>query len=67
MNQAPKLTENKVTCLYCRVSTRDQKFGLESQIRTLKEFCQKADSQTMNSFPTKELAVQSQIARAWIE
>ncbi len=33
--------KNKVTALYCRVSTFDQGKGLESQIRTLKEFCEK--------------------------
>lgn len=33
--------QNKITCLYVRVSTQDQVSGMESQIRTLKEFCEK--------------------------
>lgn len=31
----------RITCLYCRVSTQDQSSGLEAQIRTLSEYCQK--------------------------
>jgi DNA invertase Pin-like site-specific DNA recombinase len=31
----------KKVALYARVSTSDQKFGLESQIRSLKEHCEK--------------------------
>jgi len=41
MNESQTVANNRVTCLYCRVSTNDQKFGLESQIRTLKEYCEK--------------------------
>ena len=36
-----KSNSQKITALYCRVSTHDQHNGLESQIRTLKEFCEK--------------------------
>ncbi len=32
---------NRITACYARVSTQDQVGGLESQIRTLKEFCEK--------------------------
>src|ERR1700689_3251279 len=35
------VTNPKVTCLYVRVSTQDQASGLESQVRTLKEYCSK--------------------------
>lgn len=38
---APVDPKNKVTALYARTSTVDQKNGLESQIRTLKEYCEK--------------------------
>jgi DNA invertase Pin-like site-specific DNA recombinase len=41
MNQVPAVPSNRITVLYCRVSTQDQVGGLESQIRTLKEFCEK--------------------------
>lgn len=37
----PTAPKNRVTALYCRTSTLDQKNGLESQIRTLKEYCEK--------------------------
>ena len=33
--------KNRVTALYVRVSTQDQQNGLEAQVRTLKEFCEK--------------------------
>ncbi|MGK5086486.1 recombinase family protein [Bdellovibrionota bacterium FG-2] len=33
--------QKRLTALYCRVSTSDQASGLESQIRTLTEHCQK--------------------------
>ncbi len=39
--KAQSSSTNKVTALYVRVSTLDQHSGLESQIRTLKEFCEK--------------------------
>jgi site-specific DNA recombinase len=32
---------NRVTALYLRVSTQDQASGMEAQLRTLKEFCDK--------------------------
>jgi len=41
LNVSPLSQNTKLTCLYCRVSTQDQKFGMESQIRTLKEYCEK--------------------------
>lgn len=31
----------KLTALYCRVSTQDQHTGLESQVRVLKEYCER--------------------------
>ena len=34
-------SNHKVTCLYVRVSTQDQHGGLESQVRTLQEHCEK--------------------------
>lgn len=42
--------QNKVTCLYVRVSTQDQSSGLESQIRTLKEFCEKNNIKNFELF-----------------
>ena len=39
--KAQSSNTNKITALYVRVSTLDQHTGLESQIRTLKEFCDK--------------------------
>ena len=41
MTETPKICLNRVSGLYCRVSTLDQISGLESQIRTLKEYCEK--------------------------
>lgn len=39
--QTPTPAQDRTTILYCRVSTNDQASGLESQVRTLKEFCEK--------------------------
>lgn len=41
VTQQISAASQKVTCLYCRVSTLDQASGLEAQIRTLKEYCDK--------------------------
>ncbi|OFZ06271.1 MAG: hypothetical protein A2X97_02285 [Bdellovibrionales bacterium GWA1_52_35] len=41
MNETPNQEISKVTGIYVRVSTNDQNSGLESQIRTLKEYCEK--------------------------
>jgi DNA invertase Pin-like site-specific DNA recombinase len=45
-----KSNSQKITALYCRVSTHDQHNGLESQIRTLKEFCEKNKTENFEIF-----------------
>ncbi len=41
MSNVMQSNPNKMTALYLRVSTQDQNSGLQSQERTLKEFCEK--------------------------
>jgi DNA invertase Pin-like site-specific DNA recombinase len=41
MNENQTVSQNRVTALYVRVSTQDQSSGMDSQLRTLKEFCEK--------------------------
>lgn len=50
--QNPQTTHagQRFTAVYCRVSTSDQRGGLESQIRTLTEFCEKNKIQKFEFF-----------------
>lgn len=41
MNEVSNQENLKVTAIYVRVSTNEQNSGLEAQIRTLKEYCEK--------------------------
>ena len=46
----------KRVALYCRVSTSDQKFGLESQIRALKEHCERSKLETYEIFTDENIS-----------
>jgi len=44
------MTENRRWAIYCRVSTSDQASGLDSQIRAMKEFCERQGVTTYELF-----------------
>lgn len=46
----------KRTALYARVSTADQHSGLEAQIRTLKEFCEKSKIENFELFADENIS-----------